>query len=123
MATKLNNLDLALEGIREKKMTFRQAAEVYGIPKSTLYDHHSGKIKGTKRGPPTVLTEAEERALADWALDMAKIGYGHTREQIVEMVKQLLDNDGRVTPFVDNRPGRDWWHGFLQSFPSVRQSN
>ena len=28
-----------------------------------------------------VLTPAEEQQLADWAVQMGRIGYGHTREQ------------------------------------------
>ena len=57
--------------------------------------------------------------LVEWALEMAKIGYGRTREQISEMVKRLLDKDGRLNPFVENRPGRDWWYGFLQRHPEL----
>ena len=50
---------------------------------------------------------------------MSKIGYGRTQEQIIETVKAILDKDGRNNPFVDNRPGRDWWHGFLRRHPKL----
>ena len=41
----------------------------------------------------------------DWALHMADVGYmyGCTREQIV---KKILDKDGRENPFMDNYPGK-----------------
>ena len=120
------DLDKALLMMKEERMSFREAALAYGIPKSTLHDHYLGKVKGTKRGPATVLSEAEESMLVEWALEMAKIGYGRTREQISEMVKRLLDKDGRLNPFVENRPGRDWWYGFLQRILSshfVHQSS
>ena len=52
-------------------------------------------------------------------MDMANIGYGHTREQVSEMVKRLLDEDGRPNPFVDNYPGHDWWYGFLRRHPQI----
>ena len=52
--------------IKENQMSLRSASQVYGIPKSTLHDHLSGKVKSTKRGPPTVLTNTEERKLAEW---------------------------------------------------------
>lgn len=42
------------------ELFFRGAAQVYGIPKSTLHDHHSGKVKATKCGPETVLSACEE---------------------------------------------------------------
>ena len=92
---------------------------LYGVPKSTLHDHYSGKVKSTKPGPATVLSRAEEAMLVEWGLEMAKTGYGRTQEQISEMVKQLLDKDGRSNPFVDNRPGRDRWCGFLQHHPEL----
>ena len=113
------DLDKALVMVKEDKVSFREAALAYGIPKSTLHDHYSGKVKGTKRGPTTVLSAAEESMLVEWALEMAKIGYGRTREQITEMVRQLLDKDGRSNPFVENRPGRDWWYGFLRRHPRL----
>ena len=81
------DLHKALLMMKEERMSFRQAALAYGVPKSTLHDHYSGKVQGTKRGPATVLSEAEESMLVEWALEMAKIGYGRTQEQISETVK------------------------------------
>ena len=100
----------ALIMMKEERMSFREAALAYGILKSRLHDHYSGKVEGTKRGPATVLSEAEESMLVEWASEVAKIGYGHTREQISEMVKRLLDKDGRLNPFVENRLGINWWY-------------
>ena len=40
--------------VREENVSIRSAALSYGILKSTLYDHCSGKVKGSKCGPPTV---------------------------------------------------------------------
>ena len=57
-------------------MSLREASLKYGIPKSTLYDHYSGKV-----------TKAEEGMLEEWAISMSKIGYGCTREQVIEIVK------------------------------------
>ena len=76
-------------------------------------------FRGSKRGPPTILSDAEELKLAEWAMEMARIGYGRTRVQVSEMVKRLLDEDRRPNPFVDNYPGRDWWYGFLKRHPEI----
>ena len=60
------SLSRAISVIKENQMSLRSASQVYGhIPKSTLHDHLSGKVKSTKRGPPTVLTNTEERKLAE----------------------------------------------------------
>ena len=117
--SKTDSLQSALLMIKEGEMSLRDASQHYGIPKSTLHDHYSGKVKGFKRGPPTVLSEAEETMLAEWAINMSNIGYGRTREQVLEIVKTILDKDGRKTPFVDNLPGRDWWYAFLRRHPDI----
>ena len=57
--------------------------------------------------------------LVDWAVEMGRIGYGRTREQMSMMVKKILDKDGRQNPFVDNRPGKDWWYAFLRRHPEL----
>ena len=114
------DLENAVVAIREEKMSMRKAAEAYGVPKSTLYDHVKGKVEvGSRPGPPTVLTSVEESMLVDWAIEMSRIGYGRTRQQICEMVKQILDKDKRPNPFTDNRPGKDWWYAFLRRHPTI----
>ena len=113
------DLENALSMVKEQHMSFREAAQTYGIPKSTLHDHYSGKVKGCKTGPSPYLTEAEEQQLADWAIEMGKIGYGCTREQISLMVQKPLDKDGRQNPFLNNRPGKDWWYAFLRRHPEL----
>ena len=77
--------------VKDEKMALRKASLKYGIPKSTLFDHYSGKVKGCKRGPSTVLSEVEEDKLAQWAINMSEIDYGRTREQVIEMVKTILE--------------------------------
>jgi len=87
--------------VDSKKINFKLATN-YGIPWSTLHDHVTGKAASLKRGPPTVLTAAEEQMLVDWALHMANIGYGRTREQLCATDKEILDKDGCENPFTDN---------------------
>ena len=104
----LEELDIEVQRVKNMELSYRKAESKYGIPRSTLSDHVTGKSLSLKRGPPTVLTEAEEQMLVDWALHMADIhvGYGRTREQLCATVKEIIDKDGRENPFVDNYPGK-----------------
>ena len=44
---------------------------------ATLYDHVTCCVAhGKPQGPNAVLTTGEESMLADWLLDIARIGYG-----------------------------------------------
>lgn len=115
----LEELDIAVQRIKEEGLSYRKAAAQYGIPRSTLHDRVTGKAMSAKRGPPTVLTAAEEQMLADWALHMADIGYGRTREQLCATVKEILDKDGRENPFTDNYPGK---FNHLPTHPPTRHS-
>ena len=78
----LNDVAAAVKDIREKKMSVRAAAAAHGIPISTLFDYASGKVEiGSKRGPDTILTVAEEQMLVDYLIHMAQIGYGTSATQ------------------------------------------
>ena len=60
-------------------------AQKYGIPKSTLHDHITGKAKKTGPGGPTVLPQAVEREMVLTCIALAEMGYGLTRD-LVEVV-------------------------------------
>ena len=47
---------------------------LYGVPKSTLHDRISGRVRhGTKPGPSPYLDHTEEQKLADHMITVAKI--------------------------------------------------
>ncbi|KAJ8018189.1 hypothetical protein HOLleu_43965 [Holothuria leucospilota] len=51
---------------------------------------------------------------------MAAIGYGVTREKLQVTVKAILDREGRkVNVFNENKPGKDWYYGFLRKHPQL----
>jgi hypothetical protein len=112
------------EAVKQVKagMSYRRATQYYGVPSSTLLD----KIKGYRplvstQGPSPVLTIQEEQKLAKWCVDMAAIGYGRTRNELLDMVKKILDSEGRSSPFTNNRPGKDWYYAFLRRNPSISE--
>jgi hypothetical protein len=114
------NLALAVQAVQEKKMSYRKAGAFYGVSKSTIFDHATGKVEfGKKPGPPSISTAAEEQKIVEYAIEMGRIGYGLTRERVLEMVKKIIDKDGRPNPFKNNYPGRKWWRLFLQRHPEV----
>ena len=104
----------AVEDIRSGKCSFRKAELKYRIRRSTLNDYTTGRVEIRKRqGPQPVLCKDKT---INWAVEMNKIGYGQTRRQICEMVKNILDKDGRPNypkPFKDNCAGKDWWYAFF----------
>ncbi len=94
------DLEKATEEVQEGKLSVRGAAGKYGIPRSTIHDHASLKVKGVSRpGPKPVLSKQEEGELVQWIKKMSEIGYGQCRQQVCTMVKRLLDQNGHTNPF------------------------
>ena len=99
----------------DKGLPLRQAAEMYRVPKSTLHDHVSGKVAyGARPGPDPYLSVEEEEELASFLLQTAKIGYPHTKRQVLELVQQIIDEKG-ITATVSS----GWWERFCSRHPKV----
>ena len=50
---------------------------------------------------------------------MSRIGYGRTKEQILDVVQALVKKDGRPNPFTNGRPGKRWWELFKKRHPAL----
>ena len=99
----------------EKGESVRRAAAMYGVPKSTLHDHVSGKILvGAKSGRDPYLTVEEEEELTSFLVQTARIGYPHTRKQVFSLVQQILDDKGIQTTITNG-----WWERFRQRHPNL----
>lgn len=67
----VENLQGAIQAIKEKKLSIRAASCAYGVPRSTLHDYLVGRVEiGC---PDSILTTAEEQCLVSYALHMAEI--------------------------------------------------
>ena len=96
-------------------MTVRRAAEVHGIPKTTLLDYVSGRtLLGTKSGRPTLLTPEEERDLVAFLLKSASIGFAKTRKQVMAMVERILAARGDHRALTGG-----WWTKFCHRHTEV----
>lgn len=118
---KMEDLESALEDVKEGKLSVRAAAQKYEVPKSTVHDHLKHHDAGAKPGPAPVLTKAEEHELVQWIIEMSGIGYGQCRQQVCLIVKQILDHNKRPNPLTGNMPGKDWWHRFLKRHPQLSE--
>ena len=110
-----DSLQLAIQDVRCSKLSLRMAARQYGI---SLYV--SGKLQiGARRSPASILSPEEEQRIIDYAVHMGETGYGHTREQIFDIVAAIVSKDGRPNCFVNGRPGRKWWSLFRKRHPEI----
>ncbi|XP_065363191.1 uncharacterized protein LOC135956584 [Calliphora vicina] len=75
-------------------------------------------------GPQTVLSDSEEKRLVKWCQDLAKCGFPLKSEDLLNTVQTIVKEEQRTTPFLNGRPGRKWYQGFLKRHPclSIREA-
>ena len=97
-----------------KGMSISKAAEIHGVPRTTLNDHVLGKVlPGAKCGAPTVLSTSEEQDLVDFLIKSASIGCGRTRKEVVDIVSSMLSRRDQKQRSVTN----GWWAKFIKRHP------
>ena len=70
----------AMNAVISKEMGVNKAAEQFDVPRTTLKDRISGRVKyGAKPGPPGFLTPEEDQELVDFLVECCKMGNGKQR--------------------------------------------
>lgn len=112
-------LEKCLEDIRCKRLSQREAAEQYGIPRSTIINKLKG-VRSSVIGGPTVFTPHEEEAFKNHLLKLAEFGFPVSGIDLRYCVRNYLQKTGRVVPkFRNNLPGPDWVKSFLSHHPML----
>ncbi|XP_033219066.1 uncharacterized protein LOC117174261 isoform X1 [Belonocnema kinseyi] len=113
-------IENAIASIRRDKISIRRASVIHGVPRTTLTDVLNGKIRKRRKGPAPALTDNEETLLSEWCKDLYKAGFPLKTDFLLDSAKEMLEKDPkRKTPFVNNRPGRNWFQLFLKRHPQI----
>ena len=95
----------AVTAVEKQGESLRHASEKYGIPRSTLHDHISGKVEhGSKPGRGSYLS----------LIKCARIGNPHTRKQVMALVQAIAEGKGIETTISDG-----WWERFKQRHSNI----
>ena len=108
----------ALKSVQKDGLSGNMAADLHGVPRSTLKDRLSGRVRhGTKPGPKPYLSIQEESELATHLLQAADIGFGKTRRDVKCIVEEYLHRKGTLkgTTVSDG-----WWEKFVRRNPILR---
>lgn len=65
-------------------------------------------------GRTTVLSPEEEKQLKSCIEMLCQVGFSPTRNQLLSLVKDYVENNNVKNPFLDNKPGFDWLKGFME---------
>ena len=83
-----------LQRVSNKEISVRQAALRYGIPRSTLSDHKTGKNPRRYGGAPTVLSHAEESEIVINCQVLSEMGFPSDKTY-VSAVSDYLKQHGK----------------------------
>ena len=109
----------AVATVKEGK-GLRETSRLYNVPLETLRRRVTGAVElGCRPGPPTVLNESEEEQLSQYLVQMADVGFGLTREDIMRLAFNIAEKSGRKHPFSGNKAGRGWFEGFKARHPKL----
>ncbi|XP_063385493.1 uncharacterized protein LOC134671563 [Cydia fagiglandana] len=115
------NLQNAIKAVQDadNKLSTRQIAENYGVPRTSLRYYIENPGHKTSLGPSPVLTVSEESQLEEWIIISARKGFPRNKEDILDTVQKFLVENPRPNLFTNNRPGDGWWKAFLKRHPRL----
>ena len=108
----------SLNSVTSGELKVSETVIKYRVPCQILRDRLSGcTIHGTNPGLKLYLTKEEEESLIDHLILSAKLGYGKTRRQTMDLVERYINekpsNDKEV------RISSEWWDKFMKRNPSL----
>jgi galactitol-specific phosphotransferase system IIB component len=102
----------AINAYKNDKLSFKDAATLYGVKKSTLNDRLKGR--GNKPGAKTKLNDCAEKLIVKQILTCCDMGMGFSRHQILDIVERYLKDTKQTELFKNGRPSEDWYYGFME---------
>ena len=109
---------------KNKNGTMREASRKYNVPLTTLSRIvHEIVLIGCKPGVGPVLGELVEARLASYISDMADMGFGLSREDVMVLAFEIAENSGIDHPFKNGAAGRKWLDGFRKRHPNLSLHN
>ena len=114
------SMQAAVNSILYDNRGLREAARLYNIPVETLRRHVNGSVEvGARPGPATILTDEEEDMLVKYLVEMADMGYGLTRNTVMELAFNIVQKSEQKNPFRGGKAGRAWLEGFQRRHPQL----
>ena len=120
-------MEKAVNAVRSKELSQRQACQQYGVPRSTLQDRLSHRTSmGATPGRQTFFTKEEEQKLADYACNRSALGIGFSKSQFFRYVKDFANKLKKKDQVPIRKSRRSfkctekWWRSFRKQNPQIR---
>lgn len=98
-------------------MSVREAAAMFGVPKSTLHDRISGRVQpGAVGGAPRYLDDEGEEELVRWLEGCAAVGYAKSVREVHGIVGAIVAAKNNLDNVVVSH---GWWDRFRARLPHL----
>lgn len=109
-----------MKEVKNGSKSIRTASQAYNVLYATLHS----RIKGTypvdaRPRALSILSLDEEKELVEWILQLSKCGFPVTRDHLLDSVEYIVNKNGKITPFADGRPGKNWFRAFMKRHPEL----
>ena len=91
--------------VKSGKKETNKAAREFDVPATTLKDRLPVRVKHCKPGPAPYLTEEEERKLAQFFFQVARLVYGKTKQEVLDILRKTLEKKRKS--ILPNSKGKD----------------
>ena len=93
----------AVDAVKASELSYRQAAEKFNCPKSSIYDHVQAISNTYDMGRPNALTMEEEKDIVRCCEVLGRVG---ARSVLTEIIGDYLGALSRPNPFRCGVPGQ-----------------
>ena len=111
-----DDMEKALENVRNHEGTISDIAVRYGIPQRTLERKLKEGNYTKKPGHKFALTEEDELYLIEGLAIAGEYGFPLKREDVADIVEKFVKTRNIKTNFKNDRPGKDWLISFFKRY-------
>ena len=104
----------AYQAVKEKGLPVYRTAREYAVQMATLRDRVDNRVSigCTKSGPEILLSQLEEAKLVAHIKDLAAVGYGYTRAEVISMASDYAVHLGKRREDQKNL-SMQWFYSFI----------
>lgn len=115
-------LQEAVSAVKNKFLTYQEAEEIHGVPRSVIYNRIAGRQNSLERigqGRTPVLGEEVEKKIANLLMERARMFDPCHKTELCQHVGEYVKLKKLKTPFKDGIPGDKWYGSFIKRFPRL----
>ncbi|KAL4097627.1 hypothetical protein QTP88_022370 [Uroleucon formosanum] len=118
----LNDLENAVNTVRNGRLTYNQAYEEFNVPKAVVYNRIKGRqtpMSCTKAGRSRVFSDDIELVLEKYLIARSKMGYPCDKNEFKQLVGDFVEENNLITQFKNGIPEDDLYYGFMKGHPRL----